>query len=87
MLGRYEESIALEHGRLKRNPENFYSDFRLAVLYMELGREQEARAHVAEAITKNRTLSLRQIRFCEPYQDESYLERYLDGLRKAGLPE
>ncbi len=87
MLGRYEESIALEHGRLKRNPENFYSDFRLAVLYMELGREQEARAHVAEAIKKNRNLSLRQIRFCEPYQDEKYLERYLDDLRKAGLPE
>ncbi len=87
MLGRHQEAISLEHGRLKRNPENFYSDFRLAVLYMELGREREARVHVAEAIKKNRNLSLRQIRFCEPYQDERYLERYLDDLRKAGLPE
>jgi TolB-like protein len=87
MLGRFEESIALDTERLKRNPDNMYSDHRLASVYMELGREEEARRHVAEAIKKNPHASLRQIRFSEPYQDEEYLERYLDLLRKAGLPE
>jgi adenylate cyclase len=87
ILGRYDESIALDTERLRRNPDNMYSDFRLASLYMELGREDEARRHVAEAVKKNPRCSLRQVRFSEPYQDEQYLNHYLDLLRKAGLPE
>ncbi len=87
MLGRFEESIALDTERLKRNPDNMYSDHRLASVYMELGRAEEARRHVAEAIKKNPHASLRQIRFSEPYQNEEYLDRYLDQLRKAGMPE
>jgi TolB-like protein/cytochrome c-type biogenesis protein CcmH/NrfG len=86
-LGRFEESIALDTERLKRNPDNMYSDHRLASVYMELGRAEEARRHVAEAIKKNPHASLRQIRFSEPYQNEEYLDRYLDQLRKAGMPE
>ena len=34
MLGRYEEAIALDTERLRRNPDNVYSDVRLASLYM-----------------------------------------------------
>ena len=52
MLGRSEEAIELDSERLKRNPDNFYSDFRLAALYMELGREEEARQHVVDSIAK-----------------------------------
>ncbi len=87
MLARYEEAIALDQGRLRRNPDNFFSDFRLAALYMELGREQRARAHASEALKKNPNMTLREIRFSEPYRDEKYLEHYLDLLRRAGLPE
>ena len=87
LLGRYEESIALDQERLRRNPDNFFSDFRLAALHMELGREELARAHASEALKKNPNLTLRQIRLSEPYRDESYLEHYLDLLRRAGLPE
>ncbi len=87
VLGRFGESIALDTERLRRNPDNMYSDFRLAAVYMELGREREARTHVTEAIKKNPHASLRQVRFSEPYQDKEYLDRYLDLLRKAGMPE
>ena len=87
MLGRYEEAIALDTERLRRNPDNMYSDFRLASVYIELGREEEARHHVAEAIKKNPHASLQQVRFSEPYEDEEYLDGYLDLLRSAGLPE
>ncbi len=54
---------------------------------MEIGREEEARRHVAEAIKKNPHASLQQVRFSEPYQDEEYLDGYLDLLRRAGMPE
>ena len=87
MLGRYEEAIELDTERLKRNPDNFHSDFRLAALYMELDREQEARNQAAIAVAKHPKISLQLIQFSEPYQDEDYLDRYLDRLRKAGLPE
>ncbi len=87
MLGRYEEAIALDTERLRRNPDNMYSDFRLASVYMELGRKEEARRHVAESIKKNPHASLQQVRFSEPYEDEEYLDGYLDLLRSAGLPE
>ena len=53
---------------------------------MELGREDEARRHAADAIKKNPHCSLRQVRFSEPYQDEQYLDQNLDLLRQAGLP-
>lgn len=87
MLGRFDEAIELDNERLRRNPDNFYSDFRLAALYMEAGREQEARRHVASAIAKHPRISLRLIRASEPYRDEAYLDRYLDSLRRAGMPE
>jgi TolB-like protein len=87
LLGRSEDAIALDQERLRRNPDNFFSDFRLAALYMELGREELARAHASEALKKNPNLTLRQIRISEPYRDEKLLEHYLDLLRRAGLPE
>jgi adenylate cyclase len=87
LLGRYEDSIAADKERLARNPDNTFSDFRLAAVYEELGRHEEARAHIAEALKRNPQLSLAQIRVSEPYRDEAELERYIDLLRKAGLPE
>jgi TolB-like protein/cytochrome c-type biogenesis protein CcmH/NrfG len=87
LLGRYEEAIALDQERLRRTPDNFFSDFRLAALNMELGHEELARAQASEALKKNPSLTLKQIRISEPYRDEKYLEHYLDFLRRAGLPE
>jgi TolB-like protein/cytochrome c-type biogenesis protein CcmH/NrfG len=86
-LGRYDEALALDAERLRRNPDNLYSAFLLASVYMELGRVDDARRHIAEAIKKNPNCSVRQIRFSEPFRDERYMDKYLDLLRQAGLPE
>ena len=86
-LGRYDEAIAADKERLARTPENVLSDLRLAAVYAELGRDEEARFHVGEALRKNPSYSLAQVRDTDPYQDEAEMERYLDLLRKAGLPE
>jgi TolB-like protein len=87
LLGRYEDAIAADHERLARNPDNIFSDFRLAANYEKLGRHDQARAHIAIALKKYPKWSLAQIRVSEPYRDKSEMERYVGLLRKAGLPE
>ena len=52
----------------------------------QLGRLDEARGEVAELLEHNPTASLRRARLSS-FRHEWMLELYLDGLRKAGLPE
>jgi adenylate cyclase len=86
-LGRYDDAIAVDQARLERSPDNFFSDFRLAAIYQTLGREEEARAHVEQALRKNTSLTLAQIELSEPYEDPKVLANYLELLRSAGMPE
>lgn len=86
-LGRFDDAIAADKERLDRNPDNTFSDFRLAAVYEQIGRHDEARSHIVKAIKKNPEWTIRQIRVAEPYRDKDELETYLDLLRKAGLPE
>ena len=83
--GRYEEAIAAYKRALTRNPDLLPAHQGLAIIYSELGREEEARAEVAEALRINPKYSLEVLRQTWPYKDPAVLERYLDGLRKAGL--
>lgn len=86
-LGRYDEAIAADQARLARTPDNWFSDFRLAAIYQKLGRNEEARTHVVQALRKNSSLSLSQIKISEPYKDPEVLDEYLGLLRGAGIPE
>lgn len=86
-LGRFEEAIEADLRRLARNPDNTFSDFRLAAVYEEIGRHEEARKHISEAIRKNPEWTLRQISIGEPYKDKHQLESYISLLRNAGMPE
>jgi adenylate cyclase len=87
LLGDVDEAVRLDLERLKRNPDNNFSDFRLAAIYQEMGRHEEAKARMRAALRKNPEWSERQIRISEPYRDEAELERYVGLLRAAGLPE
>jgi hypothetical protein len=42
---------------------------------------------MAEALNKNPRYSAKQVRVTDPYRDDVEMERYLDLLRTAGLPE
>ncbi len=85
LTGQYEEAIAVLKRAISRNPQFPPSYVHLAVIYSELGREEEARAEVAEVLRLNPQFSLEGVRQGMPYKDPAVLERYLDGLRKAGL--
>ena len=85
LTGRYDEAIATFKKALSSNPNHFASHIHLAVIYSALGREEEARAEGAEALRLNPHFSLEVYQQYVPYKDPAAFERWLSGLRKAGL--
>ncbi len=87
LVGQYEEAIAVLKRSFTRNPDQLPSHLDLAVIYCELGRKEEARSEVAEVLRISPRASLEGQRERMLFKDQAVLERYLENLRKAGLPE
>ena len=68
-----------------RNPDYLPAHSELLVAYSESGHEAEARAEAAEILRLSPNFSLEGMRQRLPFKDQAELERFLDGLRKAGL--
>jgi TolB-like protein len=84
---KYDEAIALCLEILDETP-NFPSAYRgMTACYSLLGREAEAEAALAELLRVAPQLTIAQTRAGLPITDPEVLERYLEGLRRAGLPE
>jgi len=83
-MGRYDEAIAVLEGAVIRRPNHLPTHQFLAASYVELGREEEARAEVAEMLRispgyRSGSKSL------APWKDQAVPERIRTALRKAGL--
>jgi TolB-like protein len=87
LTGQYDEAIEALKQRLRRNPESGEAHVLLAAAYGKLGRENEAQAALAEFLKPRPYYTLRHYAQGEFYKNIEDLERVLDGLRKAGLPE
>lgn len=59
----------------------------LAVTYIKLGREEEARAAAAKLLRIYPKFSLNYYAKIDPYKDKSVVDDIVACLRKAGLPE
>jgi len=59
----------------------------LASTYIELGQEDEARAHIAEVLRARPDYSLEKYAKTIPFKDPAHSKRILDALQKAGLPD
>ena len=82
---RYDEAIAALQDALRLNPNFLPARRMLAVVYAELGREKEARAEVAEILRISPDASLERWRERLPYKNQADRDRFIAGLRKAGL--
>jgi adenylate cyclase len=83
---RYEEAIAWAQRSLQRR--SLGPTYRvMAASCAHLGRMAEARAAIDELLRREPDFSLAAWKDTRPAMDSDLLGRWLDGLRKAGLPE
>ena len=93
MAGHYEEAISvnqqlLERGQKEKLPGWIVAAHAfLAIGYSMSGREEEARYHVAEGLKIDPDWSLETEQQVYSYRNPADMDRHLDALRKAGLPE
>jgi adenylate cyclase len=85
LAGRYEQAIAALERSLNRNPNFWPSHVYIAAGYVELGREEEARAQAKKLLKIHPDFSMESGEQRLPYKDQSVLERLGDSLRRAGL--
>jgi hypothetical protein len=80
-LGKYEETIHTLH-RMRDKSEGHRL---LASSYALLGRMEEAGYHAKQVIAVHPEFSIADWRTVPPDQNSDSLERFIEGLRKAGL--
>jgi len=85
LAGQYDEAIAALKRTLIRNPNFWPAHVYLAASYIELGRDEEARAEAEKILRINPRFSLEGKGKKLPYKDRSVIERLGKSLRKAGL--
>jgi TolB-like protein/class 3 adenylate cyclase len=91
-LGRWDEAVAWFRRSIEANRNNPYAYFRLAAALAQLGRLDEARSAVKAGLALNPAFAISRDRALRTAMsdDPTYLaqiEPYLEGMRKAGLPE
>jgi len=86
---RYEEALAAGKLLLERSRQGeinpLYAHMTLALAYIRLGRDDEARAHAEEMLKINPKFSLGFWQKRQPYKDPAHHQREIEALRKAGL--
>jgi tetratricopeptide (TPR) repeat protein len=87
--GRYEKAIATSHqlhdrSRIGDYPEE-WALIHLAGFYVAVGRQDEARALMAEALKINPGLSLSFFKESQPFKNPAHMQRELEALKAAGM--
>jgi len=85
MVGKYEDAIVFLKKSLQERPNGLFSHLHLAVCYVSLGREEQARAEATEVLRIHPKFSLEHFAKILPYKDQSVLDNMIARLRKAGL--
>ncbi|MCH9053473.1 MAG: adenylate/guanylate cyclase domain-containing protein [Proteobacteria bacterium] len=86
-LGNYEEALAWARKSARRHPDNLPAHHVLAASAAQLGRRQEAEAAVRDVLERDPALTIARLKEIYPVAGYKNLEGFIDGLRKAGLPE
>ncbi len=86
LLGRYQAAIPELQKVVEANPEFLTGHLWLAATYSQAGQIEEAEWEAEEVLTLLPDFSLAAERERAPFVSPG-LDRYIEGLRKAGLPE
>jgi len=85
--GRYEEAISLGKKAIQLEPDSMFSHACLASSYALSGRLDEAKAEGAEVLRINPKFTLTAYKKRGLYKDPADMDRYIEALRMAGIPE
>ena len=88
--GRYEDAVLALNQALNRSEKqksNYGFHIVLALNYIQLGKEKQARYHAEEALKLNPEFNLEVARRTSPYKDPAHVEKQIADLRKVGIPE
>ena len=83
--GRFEESVSAYKKAIQIAPDHFNAHVGLVVTYIWMGRENEARATAAEVLRINPKYSVDYAAKAFFYKDQSFNDKLVAALRKAGL--
>jgi len=86
-LYRIDDAIEVLRRGLIRNPDFLGIRLALAGLYAEMGDTAKARIEVEEVLRISPNFSLKVVQEMVPTKDAARIERVINPLRKAGLPE
>ncbi len=87
LMDRREDAIATAQRSIEIDPDYIYTYCVLAIVFAELDREQEAHTAVENILRIEPKYSLRIFAESQPFRDADVMDRHVEGLRKAGLPE
>ena len=86
-MNRREDAVTSVQASIDIDPDYPFNFMVLAIAFAELEREQEAYAAVENLLRIDPKYSLRTFSEFQPFRDADVLDRHVEGLRKAGLPE
>jgi len=87
IIEQYEKAIELSKKGLIGNPDQLVVYLTLAASYMSLNRTEEAHKAVDEILRLNPNFSLEYYAAILPYKRQETTDKFVEALRKAGLPE
>jgi adenylate cyclase len=86
-IQKYEQAMEWGEKAIQKNPKNILSRQILCSVYSLTDRMDEAHAQADEIMRLNPNVSVERIARTYPTKNQVVKKRYIDALRKAGLPE
>jgi len=83
----YEKAIIEYKKAIQQQPDNMFAHLSLAVIYVRLGQVEDAQTEAAEVLRINPKFSVERYIKNIRIKDQAAKQRYIDGMRKVGLPE
>jgi tetratricopeptide (TPR) repeat protein len=86
-LERYEEALDIYKKTVEIAPTYLYAYVHLAITYISMGRENEARAAALKVLNNDPDFSVNAFEKVIPFKDRERTKRFCGAARKAGLPD